>query len=93
MNEKRSISVNTISFNCTCSTANNFLRLLASETGGRYHRVQEDFDAEIFVHKLLSEGFNDSEYPHLPTFEGDDLRKLGAEITLARKFLQQARVW
>ncbi|XP_055877562.1 von Willebrand factor A domain-containing protein 3A-like [Biomphalaria glabrata] len=93
MNEKRSISVNTISFNCTCSTANNFLRLLASETGGRYHRVQEDFDAEIFVHKLLSEGFNDSEYPHLPTFEGDDLRKLGVEITLARKFLQQARVW
>ncbi|XP_035826258.1 von Willebrand factor A domain-containing protein 3A isoform X2 [Aplysia californica] len=92
-NEKRNISVNTISFNCTDSTANNFLRLLATETGGRYHRIHDDFDAQLFVHKLLSEGFKDCEYPHLPTFEGDDLRKLGAEISQARKFLQQARVY
>lgn len=93
MNERRNISVNTISFNCTDSTANNFLRLLSTETGGRYHRIHDDFDAQLFVHKLLSEGFDDSEYPHLPTFEGDDLRKLGAEISQARKFLQQARVY
>ncbi|GFR86394.1 von Willebrand factor A domain-containing protein 3A [Elysia marginata] len=93
MNERRNISVNTISFNCTDSTANNFLRLLSTETGGRYHRIHDDFDAQLFVHKLLSEGFDDSEYPHLPTFEGDDLRKLGVEISQARKFLQQARVY
>ncbi|XP_059162068.1 von Willebrand factor A domain-containing protein 3A-like [Physella acuta] len=93
MNEKRNLTVNTISFNCTDSTANNFMRLLATETGGRYHRIHEDFDAQLFIHKLLSEGFDDCEYPHLPTFEGDDLRKLGAEISQARKYLQQARVY
>ena len=31
------------------------------------------------------------QYPHLPEFEGDDLRRLGQEIALARKFLAQAR--
>ncbi|CAG5136343.1 unnamed protein product, partial [Candidula unifasciata] len=93
MNENRNVTVNTISINCTDSTANNFLKLLASETGGRYHRIQTDFDAQVFVHKLLSEGFNDCEYPHLPTFEGDDLRRLGTEIYLARRFLQQAKTY
>ncbi|KAJ8319389.1 hypothetical protein KUTeg_004480 [Tegillarca granosa] len=91
MNSDRYIPVNTISFNCSDSTANNFLRLLATETGGRYHHCHSDFDAQMFAHKLLTEGFQDTEYPHLPNFEGDDLRKLGAEISLARKFLSQSR--
>ena len=43
------------------STANNFLHLLAKETGGRYHRCHGDFDAQMFTHKLLSEGFQDAE--------------------------------
>ena len=32
-----------------------------------------------------------SQYPHLPDLEGDDLRRLGQEISMARKYLQQAR--
>lgn len=43
------------------STANNFLRLLATETSGRYHRCHSDFDAQLFAHKLLTEGFGDAE--------------------------------
>ena len=33
------------------------------------------------------------QYPHLPQFEGDDLRRLGTEISLARKYLKQAKVY
>ncbi|ESO87152.1 hypothetical protein LOTGIDRAFT_107324, partial [Lottia gigantea] len=91
MNEERNIPVNTISFNCSDSTANSFLQLLANETGGRYHRCPPNFDAQLFAHKLLSEGLGDTEYPHLPQFEGDDLQRLGAEISLARKYLAQSR--
>ncbi|WAQ95334.1 VWA3A-like protein [Mya arenaria] len=54
---KNLIPINTISFNCNDSTANNFLKLLAAETSG----------------------------------QGDDLRRMGQEVTLARKYLQQAR--
>ncbi|KAL8584268.1 hypothetical protein ACOMHN_034953 [Nucella lapillus] len=93
MNMDRNVPVNTISFNCSDSTANSFLHLLATETGGRYHRCPDDFNADMFAHKLLSEGFGDSEYPHLPQFEGDDLRRLGTETGLARKFLQQAKMY
>ncbi|CAG2240359.1 von Willebrand factor A domain-containing protein 3A [Mytilus edulis] len=90
-NNERNIQINTISFNCSDSTANNFLKLLATQTGGRFHMCHSDFDAQLFAHKLLTEGFGDTEYPHLPEFEGDDLRRLGQEIALARKYLAQAR--
>ncbi|XP_067671399.1 von Willebrand factor A domain-containing protein 3A-like [Haliotis asinina] len=93
MNSDRQITVNTISFKCSDSTANSFLHLLATETGGRYHRCHEDFDAHLFAHKLLSEGFQDAEYPHLPKFEGDDLRRLANEIATARKYLAQGRTF
>lgn len=43
------------------STANSFLQLLAKETAGRYHRCHSDFDAQLFAHKLLTEGFDDAE--------------------------------
>lgn len=91
MNINRNVQINTISFNCADSTANNFLRMLSKETGGRFHKIQSDFDAQLFAHKLLTEGFTDTEYPHLPEFEGDDLRRLGAEIAMARRFLAQSR--
>ena len=35
--------------------------MLAKETRGRYHRCHNDFDAQRFAHKLLSEGFQDPE--------------------------------
>ena len=44
-----------------CRTANNFLKMLAEQTNGRYHRCHTDFDAHKFAHKLLSEGFEDHE--------------------------------
>lgn len=44
----------------------------------------------MFIHKLLTEGFKDTNYPHLPEFEGDDLRRLIKEIKLARIFLSQS---
>lgn len=43
------------------STANNFLKLLATQTGGRFHMCHSDFDAQLFAHKLLTEGFGDTE--------------------------------
>ena len=46
---------------CFYSTANNFLKLLASQTGGRFHKCHSDFDAQLFAHKLLTEGFGDTE--------------------------------
>ena len=48
-------------FYCCFRTANTFLKMLAAETSGRYHRCHGDFDAERFAHKLLTEGFDDPE--------------------------------
>jgi len=33
--------------------------MLAGETGGRYHRSHGDFNADLFTHKVLREGFTD----------------------------------
>lgn len=35
------------------------LQTLAAETGGRYHRSHGDFNADLFAHKVLKEGFTD----------------------------------
>ncbi len=35
--------------------------MMASENKGRYHRCHSDFDAHMFAHKLLTEGFHDVE--------------------------------
>lgn len=32
---------------------------LAAETGGRFHRSHGDFNADLFAHKVLKEGFTD----------------------------------
>lgn len=90
MNESHHIPITTISFNCSDSVANNFLKRLARETGGRYHKCHGHFNIQMFIHKLLTEGFKDTNYPHLPEFEGDDLRRLIKEIKLARIFLSQS---
>lgn len=37
-----------------------YLQMLAAETGGRYHRSHgPDFNADLFAHKVLQEGFTD----------------------------------
>lgn len=88
----RNIAVHAISFNCCDATANTFLQCLAAETGGRYHKVVEEFDAKLFAHRLLEETqLDDPEYPNLPAFEGDDLSRLAKEIDSARRFLAKSK--
>jgi len=91
LNSGRNVRVHCISFNCDDSVANKFLQLLASQTGGRYHRCQGDPDGHVFTHRLLTEGFREDEPLSMPVFEGDDLRRLASEIALCRKFLLQSR--
>lgn len=91
LNSGRNVRVHCISFNCDDSVANKFLQLLASQTGGRFHRCQGDPDGHIFTHRLLTEGFREDEPMSMPVFEGDDLRRLASEIALCRKFLLQSR--
>ncbi|KAK2189215.1 hypothetical protein NP493_113g03015 [Ridgeia piscesae] len=91
LNTDRHVTINTISFNCDDSTANNFLVTLAHENGGRFHRCHANFDAPLFAHTLLTEGFTDHEYPQLPEFGGDDLKRLADEIATARRFISQSR--
>ncbi|KAF6019954.1 VWA3A [Bugula neritina] len=93
MNEHRQLRIHTMSFHCDDKSANSFLRMLAAETGGRYHRSHgPDFNADLFAHKVLNEGFTD-ETVSIPEFEGDDLRRLAAEIALARQYLNQAKLF
>lgn len=36
------------------------MQMLAAETGGRYHRSHgPNFNADLFAHKVLNEGFTD----------------------------------
>ncbi|XP_070617294.1 von Willebrand factor A domain-containing protein 3A isoform X2 [Erythrolamprus reginae] len=87
------VTIHTISFNCTDRVANDFLKKLAFQTGGRYHRCHGDADGQLAAHQLLSQGFKDEEDPVFPLFEGDDLKKLVEEIDKARKYLTQAKIF
>ncbi|XP_015743008.2 von Willebrand factor A domain-containing protein 3A [Python bivittatus] len=93
LRKKRAITIHTISFNCSDRVANDFLKKLAFQTGGRYHRCHGDVDGQLVAHRLLSEGFKDEEDPIFPLFEGDDLKKLVEEISKARNYLTQAKVF
>ncbi|KAK1344450.1 hypothetical protein QTO34_013144 [Cnephaeus nilssonii] len=67
----------------------NFLRSLASLTGGRYHcLVGEDLVSHL--HRLLGSLLRERD-SMLPLFEGDDLRRLAQEITTARSLLWPAQ--
>ncbi|XP_037670928.1 von Willebrand factor A domain-containing protein 3A isoform X2 [Choloepus didactylus] len=88
--EKRDVKVHTISFNCSDRVAVEFLRKLASLTGGRYHCPVGE-DTLFKMRGLLTKGFIDEGDPVLPLCEGDDLKRLAQEVTKARSFLQQAK--
>ncbi|XP_019505469.1 PREDICTED: von Willebrand factor A domain-containing protein 3A isoform X2 [Hipposideros armiger] len=90
LTEERDVKVHTISLSCSGRAEANFLRNLASLTGGRYH-CPVDEDTLFQIHGLLTRGFVDEKDPMLPPFEGDDLRRLAQEITKARSFLWQAQ--
>nr|XP_046193037.1 von Willebrand factor A domain-containing protein 3A [Oncorhynchus gorbuscha] len=83
-------TIHTVSFNCTDSSANDFLKKLAHQTGGRYHRCHDNVDA---LSGLLESGLSDGDEPTLPALEGDDLRRLAQEIDKLRHFRKQAQVF
>ncbi|XP_006872055.1 PREDICTED: von Willebrand factor A domain-containing protein 3A [Chrysochloris asiatica] len=88
--ERRDVKVHTISLTSSDREAVEFLRKLASLTGGRYHCPVTE-DTLVQIHGVLTKGFTDETDPVLPRFEGDDLKKLTQEISKARRFLWQAQ--
>ncbi|XP_038676654.1 von Willebrand factor A domain-containing protein 3A [Scyliorhinus canicula] len=91
LNQGRGVKIHTISFNCADRTANEFLKKLAGQTGGRFHRCHGDVDGQLAAHKMRAGGFSDEDNPNLPAFEGSDLKRLSGEINKARRFLTQAK--
>ncbi|KAF6272538.1 von Willebrand factor A domain containing 3A [Rhinolophus ferrumequinum] len=90
LTEERDVKLHTISLSCSGRAETNFLRHLASLTGGRYHCPVGE-DTLFQIHGLLTRGFAAEKDLPLPLFEGDDLRRLAQEITKARSFLWQAQ--
>ncbi|KFZ68142.1 von Willebrand factor A domain-containing protein 3A, partial [Podiceps cristatus] len=91
LRKKHDTKIHTISFRCTDREANEFLKKLASQTGGRYHCSLGDVDGQLAAHRMLTEGLDDEHDPVFPHFEGDDLKKLTREVAKARSFLKQAK--
>ncbi|XP_055507883.1 von Willebrand factor A domain-containing protein 3A [Leucoraja erinacea] len=91
MNRGRRVRVHTVSLCCTDSTANEFLKSLAAQNRGRFHRCYGATDGQLVAHTMLTGGFADEDDPNLPDFEGDDLKRLSEEITKARRFLSEAQ--
>ncbi|XP_071976659.1 von Willebrand factor A domain-containing protein 3A isoform X2 [Engystomops pustulosus] len=85
------VKVHTVSFNTSERSGNEFLKMLANLSGGRYHSRHGDKDGHFVAHRMLTEGFMDEDDPVLPVFEGDDLKRLAKEIDKARQFVTQAR--
>ncbi|XP_069501706.1 von Willebrand factor A domain-containing protein 3A [Ambystoma mexicanum] len=88
--KEKDIILHAICFSCSNRSTNAFLKNLANQTGGRYHRCHGDVDGHLVAHRMLTEGFKDEDDPVLPLFEGDDLKKLASEIGKARQCLTQA---
>ncbi|KAM9372601.1 von Willebrand factor A domain-containing protein 3A [Phaethornis superciliosus] len=91
LRKKQDIKIHTISFSCTDRGANEFLKKLASQTGGRYHCSFGDVGGQLAAHRILTEGLDDEDDTIFPYFEGDDLKKLIQEVAKARSFLNQAK--
>ncbi|XP_044160275.1 von Willebrand factor A domain-containing protein 3A [Bufo gargarizans] len=89
--KSHNIKVHTVSFNTSERSGNEFLKRLATLSGGRYHSRHGDMDGHYVAHRMLTEGFTDEDDPVLPVFEGDDLKLLAKEIDTARHFVTQAR--
>ncbi|CAH6793035.1 Vwa3a [Phodopus roborovskii] len=92
LQKERDVKVHTISLTSTDRAAVEFLRKLASLSGGRYHCPVND-DTLSGIHGLLTRGFIQDRDPKLPPFEGDDLKILAQELTKARSLLKQAQLF
>ncbi|NXS82228.1 VWA3A protein, partial [Erpornis zantholeuca] len=93
LREKQDIKIHTICFSCADRGAVEFLKKLASQTGGRFHCSSGGEDGQLAAHRILTEGLDDEDDPVFPYFEGDDLKKLTQEVAKARSFLKQAKCW
>ncbi|XP_010290116.1 PREDICTED: von Willebrand factor A domain-containing protein 3A [Phaethon lepturus] len=91
LRKNQDTKIHTVSFSHTDREANEFLKKLASHTGGRYHCSFGDVDGQLAAHRMLTEGLDDEDDPVFPYFEGDDLKKLSEEVAKARSFLKQAK--
>ncbi|XP_071300191.1 von Willebrand factor A domain-containing protein 3A isoform X4 [Agelaius tricolor] len=91
--KKQDIKIHTICFSCADRGAVEFLRKLASQTGGRFHCSSGGEDGQLAAHRILTEGLDDEDNPVFPYFEGDDLKNLTQEVAKARSFLKQAKSW
>ncbi|XP_077172811.1 von Willebrand factor A domain-containing protein 3A isoform X1 [Paroedura picta] len=91
LRKHHAVPIHTISLNCSDRGANDFLKKLACQTGGRYHRCHADADGQLAAHRMLTGGFKDEDDPVFPAFEGDDLKALAEEVAKARSYLAQAR--
>ncbi|XP_077086806.1 von Willebrand factor A domain-containing protein 3A isoform X2 [Siphateles boraxobius] len=87
MRREKSFTVHTVALNHHDRSGSEFLKCLAHKTGGRFHQAPENTDQDL-IGKLLSDAD-----PVLPTFEGDDLRKLSEEIEKLRLFQKQAKAF
>jgi hypothetical protein len=91
--DTKRISINTISFCCQDFDANNFLKQLAHENNGRYHRsTNNSREIHLLMHRLQQDKTYDLELDEnlLPELEGDDIKRLLKEIVKARLYLKQA---
>ncbi|XP_063027952.1 von Willebrand factor A domain-containing protein 3A isoform X3 [Melospiza melodia melodia] len=91
--KKQDIKIHTICFSCADRGAVEFLKKLASQTGGRFHCSSGGEDGQLAAHRILTEGLDDEDNPVFPYFEGDDLKNLTQEVAKARSFLKQAKSW
>jgi hypothetical protein len=92
INNKR-ISINTISFCCQDTDANHFMKSLAHDNNGRYHRsTNNSRELHLFMHRLQEDKTYDLELDEslLPELDSDDLKHLLKEIVKARLYLKQA---
>ncbi|CAF1028916.1 unnamed protein product [Adineta steineri] len=91
--DTKRISINTISFCCQDVDANHFLKSLAHDNNGRYHRsTNNSRDLHLFMHRLQQDKTYDLELDDslLPELDSDDLKYLLKEIVKARLYLKQA---
>ncbi|XP_076122786.1 von Willebrand factor A domain-containing protein 3A [Alosa pseudoharengus] len=89
----KDITVHTIAFHCRDRADKEFLKTLAHKTGGRFHCAQENAKAieTLAACKRWESKLNEGHELTVPVFEGDDLKRLGEEMSKLMQFQMEAR--
>ncbi|XP_051995866.1 LOW QUALITY PROTEIN: von Willebrand factor A domain-containing protein 3A [Xyrauchen texanus] len=90
LRQEKDFTIHTITLNCHDRAGSEFLKCLAHKTGGRFHQAPDSTDIAV-VRKLLSDLCSTDQV--LPTFEGDDMKRLAKEIEKLRFFQKQAKTF